>query len=106
MVCLCLWLRVDHSCLSTQMMMTVLPMHPLLLNQRRTYHSVPFLGVRENLKERQQEKGMYRNPNTFATRGAGAASFLMARCLVLLGGRLQRGDLCWGDRLGCVRAGL
>lgn len=106
MVYLCLWLRPDRSCLSTQMMMTVLPMHLLLLNQRRMCHSVPFLGVRENLEQRQQEKGMKRNPNTFATRGAGTASFLMARCLVLLGGRLQRSNLCGGDRLGCVRAGL
>src|SRR6266849_390053 len=102
MVFLCLWSRVDHSRLSIQMRMMVLPKHPLLLNQRRMYRSVPFLEVRENLKQRQREKGMNRNPNTFATRGAGTASLLMARCLVLLGGRLQRGDLCRGDRLGCV----
>jgi hypothetical protein len=41
------------------MMMTVLQIHPLLLNQRRMYHSVPFLGVRENLKQRQEEKGVH-----------------------------------------------
>src|ERR1700755_2647683 len=99
MVCLCLWLRLDHSCWSTQMMKTVPPMHLLLLNQGRMYHSVPFLAVRENLKQHQWEKGMNRSPNTFATRGAGTASFLMARCLVLLGG-LQRGNLCRGNRLG------
>src|SRR6266478_682316 len=106
MVCLCLWSRLGHLCLSTQMMMTVLPMHPLLLSQRQRYHSVPFLGVRENLKLCQQGRGMNGEPITFATRGAGTASFLMARCLVLLRRRLQRGNLCGGDRLGCVRAGL
>ena len=43
-----------------------------------------------------ESEGNKQNLNTFASRRAGNTAFLVARCLVLLRSRLQRGKFCGG----------
>jgi hypothetical protein len=60
----------------------------------------PLSGGKGESSTSSAREGDDRNWSTFATRGAGTATFLMARCLIFLGSRLQRGNLCGGNRLG------